>query len=92
MTDKKVYGVLLTDEGWTDLEKPLEPYTSKGPIGKYLYCRKVHPNENYFAFDIKGSNPDGSTFDAEISVPHRYIKFVIGVNDRKAMGFISENG
>ena len=38
-----VFGFLLTDEPWNDLADALAPYASEGPIGKYIYCREVHP-------------------------------------------------
>lgn len=44
----KVYGVLLTDEGWKDLAAPLISGTSNGPDGKYIYCTNVHPDGPFF--------------------------------------------
>lgn len=47
MTEKTI-GVLLRDEGWTMLDKALEPFKQKGPIGSYLYCASFE-HDNQFA-------------------------------------------
>ncbi len=86
----RIFGVLLNDEGWKELQEPLKPYTSEGAIGKYLYCKSVHPNGNYFSMEVTATNPDNSTFDAEISIPHRYVKFVIAAQDKRTIGFLSD--
>lgn len=68
----------------------LKPYASEGAIGKYLYCKSVHPDGNYFSMEVTATNPDNSTFDAEISIPHRYVKFVIAAQDKRTIGFLSD--
>lgn len=90
MDTPRIFGVLLTDEGWAELDKALESYTSNGPIGRYLYCAKVHPDGYFFTMEMTTTNPDGSTFDAEISIPHRYVKFVVAAKDEKSIGFLSD--
>lgn len=90
MDTQRIFGVLLTDEGWDELAEALKSYTSEGPIGKYLYCTKVHPEGNYFSMEMTTTNPDGSNFDAEISIPHRYVKFVVAAKDDKSIGFLSD--
>jgi len=90
METPRIFGVLLTDEGWADLDEALKLYVSEGPIGKYLYCSNISPDGNYFSMEITATNPDGSIFDAEISIPHRYVKIVVAAKHDKSIGFLSD--
>ena len=85
-----VFGVLLTDEAWNDFADALAPYASEGPIGKYIYCREVHPDGTYFAMVATCDNPDGSTFEAQISIPHRYVMCCVSGFEKSQIGFIHE--
>ena len=88
--DSRVFGVLLTENAWDDLTDALETYASDGPIGKYIYCREVDTNGNYFVMVATCENADGSLFDAEISLPHRYIKCCVSALDKRAIGFMEK--
>jgi hypothetical protein len=83
-----IYGVLLTDLGWQDLDSPLRPYTSEGPDGKYIYCTSVHPDGPFFVMVASCENSDGSTFEAEISIPHHYVKFIVSTAEKSQIGFM----
>jgi len=83
-----VFGMLLTDEGLTELGPILKDYWSEGPIGRYLYCKEANPDRNYFHIVAEGTNRDGTKFEAEIYIPHRFVKVVVSATDRKHIGFI----
>jgi hypothetical protein len=83
----RVFGVLLTDEGLAELTPALKDYLSEGPIGKYLYAKEAHLDGTYFHVVAESSNRDGSTFEADIHIPHRFVKIVIAATDRKRIGF-----
>jgi hypothetical protein len=83
----KVVGVLLTKEGWADLADVLEPYTLTGRIGKFIYCRHVEPNGYYFVIVGASRNDGGDVFEAEIGIPHRYVRSFILAADRTQLGF-----
>ena len=87
---RKVFGVLLTSQAWIDLSGVLEPYTSQGPIGKYIYCREVNSHGNYFEMVAICENPDGSTFEAEILIPHHYVMCCASASEKSKIGFIQE--
>jgi hypothetical protein len=44
---KKTYGVLLTDDGWTQLAEPMKLHVQHGQIGRYLYCLSVKPEHPF---------------------------------------------
>lgn len=86
----RVFGVLLTKEAWSDLDAALASYASEGSIGRYIYCREVNPHGNYFVMIATSKNPDGSSFEAEISIPHRYVMCCISAFEKSQIGFIHE--
>lgn len=85
----RVYGVLLTDEGWAELSSALVAHISTGPIGRYVYCNSVKPDGPFCVLEVHSDNPDGSTFDAEISIPHRFVKLVVSAADKRQIGFVA---
>lgn len=84
----RVFGVLFTDEGLAELEPVLKAYWSEGPIGRHLYCKEANPDRNYFHVIAESTNSDGTKFEAEIYIPHRFIKVVVAATDRKHIGFV----
>lgn len=89
MSQGKVFGVLLTDQAWVELGPALEPYTSEGSIGRYIYCEEVQLGEQYFVMVASCTNQDGSSFKAEIGIPHHHVKMYISSNERSQIGFVS---
>lgn len=85
----KVYGILLTDEAWEALADPLAPYTTTGPDGRYIYCQNVQQHGPFFVFEASCKNPTGSTFEAEISIPHRFVQMVASAAEKSQIGFMS---
>lgn len=84
----RIFGVLFTDEGLAELEPALKDYWTEGPIGRHLYCREAHPDRNYFRVVAESTNKDGTRMEAEIYIPHRFIKVVIAGTDSKHIGFV----
>jgi hypothetical protein len=85
--EQRVWGVLFTNAGLSELRDVLEPYLSTGSIGPYLYCKQVDMGNPYLRMIVDYRNPDGSTFETEIYVPHHYIKFIVAGQDKKQIGF-----
>ena len=84
----RVFGVLLTEDGNIELEPILNKYWSEGSVGKYIYCKEANPDRNYFHLVAECPNGDGSVFEADIYIPHRFIKIVVAGTDQKHIGFI----
>lgn len=84
---KRVYGVLLYDEAYTELAGAIDPYVSKGPIGNYIYCSLADTSGSYFRMIVDGKGRDGNSFEAEVQVPHRYVKFVVVFPQDANIGF-----
>ncbi|GAA0718151.1 hypothetical protein [Dokdonella soli] len=87
---KRVYGVLLHDQAYIDFAGAIAPFVSEGPIGKYIYCATADTSGQYFRMVVEGKANDDSTFEAEIQIPHGYVKFVIVYPEEKKFGFAGE--
>lgn len=88
MSQKKVFGVLLTDQAWAELGAVLEPYVSEGRIGRYIYCEEVQLGGQYFVMVASCTNSDGSSFKAEIGIHHHQVKMYISANEWSKIGFV----
>jgi hypothetical protein len=86
--ENRVWGVLFTSAGLSELGDGLKPYLSNGDIGLYMYCKQVDMGQPYFRMVVDYQNPDGSKFETEIYVPHHYIKLVVAGTERKQIGFL----
>ena len=73
----KVWGVVFTEEGANSLRDFLKEYASEGTVGYYVYCSHVDMSQPYFHM-VAESN---SKFNAELYVPHHFVKFVITAKD-----------
>jgi hypothetical protein len=66
--EQRVWGVLFTNAGLSELRDVLEPYLSTGSIGPYLYCKQVDMGNPYLRMIVDYRNPDGSTFETEMAL------------------------
>jgi hypothetical protein len=79
---------MLTEEGIAELGAALKDYWSEGPAGRYLACRDASPDRNYLHVIAVGAAGDGSQFEADVFIPHRFVKLVVSSADRKHIGFL----
>lgn len=82
------YGVLLTQEGLSELAPVLKDYWHEGVLGKYLSCKEANPDRNYLRVIAESPGRDGKSVETEIYIPHRYIKVVVAGTDHKHIGFV----
>ncbi|MGD9984841.1 MAG: hypothetical protein AB7S51_11900 [Porticoccaceae bacterium] len=85
MSDK-VWGVLLTDAGLSELQVALRSYLRSGPVGQYLYCRSVDLSGS-FAQLIVESTEQATPFVGQLHIPLHHIKFVVAAAEFKQIGF-----
>ena len=86
--EERVWGVLFTSAGLSELREELEHYLSAGPLGLYMFCKEVDMRQPYFRMVVDYHNTDGSSFETELYVPHHYIKLVAAGTERKQIGFV----
>lgn len=88
MAKPKIYGVLLTDEAYTQIGTALAPYVSEGPIGKYIYCNHVEQNGSFFDMTFAPHTYKGShKGEMLISIPVRFVTFIASGDDSLPLGF-----
>ncbi len=60
--EERVWAVLFTNAGLSELGEELKLYLGKGQIGLYLLCKQVDMSHPYFRMVADYHNPDGSSF------------------------------
>lgn len=85
MSDK-VWGVLLTDAGLSELQVALRSYLRSGSVGQYLYCQSVDLG-GPFAQLIVETIDQATQFVSQIYVPLHHIKFVVAAAEFSKIGF-----
>lgn len=85
---QKTFGLLLTEDGVRELEPVLKDYWEEGSIGKFIYCKEANPDRNYFHIVAVAKNGRDSDFEADIYIPHRFIRIVVSGTDKKSIGFL----
>lgn len=91
MSSKKQFAVLLTDEGWVDLEKAVQPFVAKGPIGNYLYCDRLVVDPPFAEMSFGKGQVEALHHSVLVRIPLHYVKYtaeVDGDDDRKTIGFV----
>jgi hypothetical protein len=86
--EERIWVVLFTSAGLSELGEELKPYLSNGPLGLYLFCKEVNMSEPYFHMIVDYRNTDGARFETEFYVPHHYIKLVAAGTERRQISFI----
>lgn len=85
------FGVLLFEEGWKELGEALKPYEHEGPIGKYLYCRKLEVNGPFVELTFTPEQVE-SPIEEEMTawILTAFIKFVATASkaNEKVIGFV----
>ena len=62
----RVWGVLFTSAGLSELREELQHYLSEGPLGLYMFCKEVDMSQPYFRMVVDYHNTDGSSFETEM--------------------------
>jgi hypothetical protein len=88
MSGSKVYAVVLYDQAAEELGRLVELWLKRGDMGCYLYAKKIDPNGPYFHMWLDHVGVDGRTFEAELQLPHQFVKAVFYSADVKHIGFV----
>lgn len=72
------FGVLLTEQGWTDLATAVAPYKKHGPIGDYLYCRDFVIDHPFANLTIVAAQLPGLIGEMIVRIPLHYVMYVAG--------------
>ena len=85
------FGVLLTAQGWEELEHALKPYAQNGPIGKYIYCKELYFEGSFICLSLTPEQVQGRiSTNMKIYIPSHYVKYVAtdASDNARKIGFI----
>ena len=88
---KRVWGIVLTENGFNDLKDVLKHFVREGNTVQYILCKHVDMDYPYVHAIADVEKTDGSTFEAEIYVPHHHIRLVGSGTEKKQIGFILDD-
>jgi hypothetical protein len=86
--EERIWAVLFTSAGLSELGHALQHYLREGPLGSYLFCKEVDMRQPYFRVVVSYHTTDGASYDTELYVPHHYIKLVATGTEKKQIGFL----
>jgi hypothetical protein len=82
MNNKNIYGILLFDDAYNLLSDALKPYLQKGPIGNFIYAKKVKHDGAFLNIIISPDLVENRIKnDMEISIPLQFVKFIASAAD-----------
>jgi hypothetical protein len=87
-----VCGVLLYDCAYQEIGAALDPYVNEGTIGKFIYCKSAIQNGAFLVMTFKPEQCDPMARvveDMTISVPLKYVKFMVEGEKSLPIGFLS---
>jgi hypothetical protein len=93
---ERVWGVMFTSAGLSELREEFQFYWEEGPIGPYLFCKEVDMSHQHLVHIIVDlQDQDDSPLELEFYVPYHYIK-LIGAGGskeklRRVIGFTGKN-
>lgn len=85
------YGVLLTDNGWQELERALAPFVQNRPIGKFLYSKELTIDPPFATPTVMPAQvQDRIAPEMTIRIPLHHIAFIADGADANArkIGFV----
>src|SRR5256885_12451016 len=68
--EERIWAVLFTSAGLSELGHELQHYLREGPLGSYLFCKEVDMSQPYFRVVVSYHTTDGASYDTELYVPH----------------------
>ena len=80
--------VFLTNEGLAEAQKQLADFLHEGLNGFYLDCKQVDMHQPFLYMVIDDPLTDGTPFEIEIYLPHRYVKFIAAGTEKRLIGFL----
>lgn len=88
MAESRMFGVLFTEEGLAQLGAALKDYWTEGPAGKYLSCTEASPDRHYLHVVVQPAVKAANAQEADIYIPHRFVRLVIGTAEHRSVGFV----
>lgn len=88
MNDTTSFAVFLFPQAIEALGAVIKPYlTDAATVGPHIVCSEVDSAGALFTLTVQGHNQDGKAIEAELMMPHSFIKLVLSLHSEHDFGF-----
>lgn len=88
MNDTTNFAVFLFPQAIETLGAVIKPYLTDEPtVGPHIVCAEVDSAGALFMLTVQGHNQDGKAIEAELMMPHSFIKLVVSLHSEHDFGF-----
>ena len=86
----KHYGVALFEEAVPLLEPFAMLWLKRAGNLAYFNCKSVDPAGPYLHMVLEHIDIDGKLMEAEVQIPHSFVRGIVNAHNLKAIGFTAE--
>lgn len=88
MNDTTGFAVFLFPQAIDALGAVIKPYLTDAPAaGAHIVCSNVDPVGPFFTLTVQGRNADGHAVEAELMMPHSFVRLVVSLHSEHDFGF-----
>lgn len=88
MNDTTSFAVFLFPQAIETLGAVIRPYLTDVPaVGPHIVCSEIDPAGPFFTLTVQGRNSEGNEVEAELMVPHAFIRLVVSLRSDHDFGF-----
>jgi len=88
MNDTTHYAVFLFPQAIETLGAVIKPYLADGAtVGPHIVCSEIDPTGPFFTLTVQGSNAEGKAVEAELMLPHAFVRLVVSLHSDREFGF-----
>ena len=88
MNDTTSYAVFLFPQAIETLGEVIKPYLSESAtVGTHIVCSEIDPAGPFFTLTVQGNNAQGKAVEAELMLPHAFIRIVVSLHSEHGFGF-----
>jgi hypothetical protein len=88
MNDTTSFAVFLFPQAIDALGEVIKPYlTDAAAVGPHIVCSEVDSAGPLFTLTVQGHNAQGRAIEAELMMPHSFIKLVVSLHSEHDFGF-----
>ena len=88
MNDTTGFAVFLFPQALDTLGAVIKPYLTDAPtVGAHIVCSNVDPAGPFFTLTVQGRDADGKPVEAELMIPHSFVRVVVSLHSEHDFGF-----
>ena len=88
MNDTTSFAVFLFPQAIDTLGAVIKPYLTAVPaVGPHIVCAEIDPAGPFFTLTVQGRDAEGKAVEAELMMPHSFIRLVVSLHSDHGFGF-----